>query len=358
MPGEAKTRSVKRATVLAAAMAGWTVLIGARLIQLQVIRHEHYRKQSEAQISSVEEVRAPRGSICDREGRNLALSVPCESIVVNPMRAPEPAITAGILAPILGLDPQQLEARLEAAARQRRGFLWVKRKVSFEEAERLRGLRLDWIEFRRESLRAYPKSSLAAHVLGGVDYRERGNGGIEQSLDGELGGKPGTVRVVRDVIRRGVDSQPGQPALAGKTIVLTIDERLQHVAERELAKAVESSHSQTGSVVVMDPKNGEILAMASYPFYDPNVAPASGNDLERRANHALSVPFEPGSVFKVVTVAAALETTRLTPETVVNAAADGSTFSAASSATIIPTARFRSPTCSPRAATSAPSRLA
>ena len=144
------------------------------------------------------------------------------------MRAPEPAVTAGILAPVLGLNPAELEARLAAAARQRRGFLWVKRRVSFaQESQRLRGLRLAWIELRPESLRAYPKGPLAAHILGSVDLEEHGNGGIEQSLEKDLRGRPGVARVIRDVVRRGVDSRIDVPAVPGKNLTLTIDERIQ-----------------------------------------------------------------------------------------------------------------------------------
>ncbi len=192
------------------------------------------------------------------------------------MRAPDPAVVGGILAPILGLDRAALESRLAAAVRERRGFLWVKRRVSYPEAQRLRELRFDWIEFRDESLRAYPKGSLAAHVVGGVDHLEQGNAGLEQALDKDLRGRPGVARVTSDVSHRGVDSQVYAEAVPGSGVTLTIDERVQYVAERELAKAVQATHSQTGSVVAMNPTTGEILALASYPSFDPNQPPASG----------------------------------------------------------------------------------
>jgi cell division protein FtsI (penicillin-binding protein 3) len=314
----AERQSTRRAALLIVVFLVWTILIVLRLVHLQVLRHQSYRKLSEAQTSRVVELPARRGRILDRAGRTLALSLPVDSVVVNPMRTPQPDISAGILAPVLGLDPTELEARLKAAAGQHRGFLWVKRRVSFQQSERLRDLRLGWLELRQESLRAYPKGSLAAHVLGSVDHEERGNAGIEQSLDSELRGRPGSMRLVTDVVHRGVDSQIELEALPGKDITLTIDERVQHVAERELARAVQESHSQTGSVVAMDPRTGDILALVSYPFFDANRPATSREELEHRANHAVSVPFEPGSVFKIVTVAAALETTSLLPETVIN----------------------------------------
>jgi len=308
----------RRAQALVLLLAAWAALIFGRLIQLQIFRHQHYRELAGKQTSSEDDIPAERGAIYDRMGRVLALSVPAESVFINPRLAPEPSIAAGILAPVLELDQPELEKKIAEAAARRRGFLWIKRKISFQQAERLRGLNLDWIKFERETLRAYPKGVLAAHVVGSVDHQGRGNAGIEQSLNKELSGTPGRVQTLHDVVRRTVESKILKPAIPGKSIRLTIDERIQHVAERELARAVVESRSLTGSVVVMNPKNGEILALASYPQFDPNQPPASAEDYEKRANHAVSVPFEPGSVFKVVTVTAALETTRLSPDTVIN----------------------------------------
>jgi cell division protein FtsI (penicillin-binding protein 3) len=314
----AERQATRRATLLAALFALWMALIAGRLVDLQVFRHHAYRKQSETQTNRLVTIPAPRGRILDRAGRTLALSIPVESVVVNPRRTRAYEVTAGILGPVLGLDQRQLEQALAAAAANRRGFFRVKSKVSLEEAERLRDLPLNSVDFQGESLRAYPKGPLASHILGGVDFQEKGNAGIEQALDAELSGEPGMARVITDVVRRAVDSRTEVEAVPGKNVTLTIDERVQHVAERELARAVQQSRSRTGSVVAMDPKTGDILALASYPPYDANQPVASKEDMERRANHALSVPFEPGSVFKLVTVAAALETTSLTPESVVN----------------------------------------
>jgi cell division protein FtsI (penicillin-binding protein 3) len=159
---------------------------------------------------------------------------------------------------------------------------------------------------------------LAAHVLGSVDFEEKGNAGIEQNLDVELSGRAGQARLLTDVKRRGIDSQSASDMKPGTPITLTIDERIQFVAEREIAAAVEAHHAQSGSVVVMNPYNGEILALASYPTYDPNLPPQPGEDKASRQNHAISVPFEPGSVFKVITLSAALETTDLQPTSMIN----------------------------------------
>jgi cell division protein FtsI (penicillin-binding protein 3) len=151
-------------------------------------------------------------------------------------------------------------------------------------------------------------------VLGSVDFEEKGNAGIEKALDAELRGIPGQTRLLTDVKRRGLDSQLSTEARPGTPLTLTIDERLQFVAERAIADAVEAHHAVSGSVVVVNPYNGDVLVMASYPTYDPNVPPQPGEGTGTRMNHAVSVPFEPGSVFKVMTLSAALETTTLNPD--------------------------------------------
>jgi cell division protein FtsI (penicillin-binding protein 3) len=298
----------------------WVALIAGKLVNLQVFHHQEYRRKSENQASKLVEIPAPRGSIHDRLGRPLALSMPVDSVAVNPLKVPAPKIAAGILARVFGVDRAEWEARLTAAAKESRGFLWVKRNADPSEVQRLRDMKppQEWIDFRRESLRAYPNGSLASHLVGGVDSEEKGNAGLEQSLDKELQGRPGQERLTRDVNQRGVGSQLQRPPLAGKDLTLTIDERVQHVAERELAKAVQDSHSRTGSVVAMNPVTGEILALASYPFFDAGRPAASEQDLQGRTNEAVSVPFEPGSVFKIITLSAALETTDVRPDTVIN----------------------------------------
>ena len=159
---------------------------------------------------------------------------------------------------------------------------------------------------------------VAAHVLGSVDFEEKGNAGIEKALDAELRGIPGQTRLLTDVKRRGIDSQLSTEARPGTSITLSLDERLQFVAERAIAAAVESHHAVSGSVVVMNPYTGDVLAMASYPTYNPNVPPQPGETMRTRMNHAVSVPFEPGSVFKVINLSAALETTNLNPESPIN----------------------------------------
>jgi cell division protein FtsI (penicillin-binding protein 3) len=295
----------------------WAALIAARLVQLQVVQHSQYAQLAHGQQQKLEEIKAPRGAILDRYGQRLAMSLPAESVCVDPLRVPDAAVAADILAKVLNLDSGDLLAKLKSASDGRRGFLWVKRKITPEEAKRLRDLNLEWIEFRTESQRYYPNRSLAAHVVGSVDFEEDGNGGVEQSLNQELQGHAGQLLVTEDVQKRGFASSIQRQPQPGQDVRLTIDSRIQFVAEQELAKMVAQHHAKSGSLVAMDPRNGDILAMANVPTFDPN-SPPNPSDIAARENLAVSAPFEPGSVYKVITLSAALETTNLRPESMIN----------------------------------------
>jgi cell division protein FtsI (penicillin-binding protein 3) len=295
----------------------WAALIAARLIQLQVVQHSQYAQLARGQQQKLEEIKAPRGAILDRYGQRLAMSLPAESVCVDPLRVPDAAVAADILAKVLNLDSGDLLAKLKSAADGRRGFLWVKRKITREEAQRLRDLNLEWIEFRTESQRYYPNRSLAAHVVGSVDFEEDGNGGVEQSLNQELQGHAGELLLTEDVQKRGFESSIQHQPQPGQDVRLTIDSRIQFVAEQELAKMVALHHAKSGSLVAMDPRSGDILAMANVPTFDPN-SPPNPSDIAARENLAVSAPFEPGSVYKVITLSSALETTKLRPESMIN----------------------------------------
>jgi cell division protein FtsI (penicillin-binding protein 3) len=295
----------------------WAALIAARLIQLQVVQHSQYAQLARDQQQKLEEIKAPRGAILDRYGQRLAMSLPAESVCVDPLRVPDLAVAADILAKVLNLDSGDLLAKLKSTAQSRRGFLWVKRKITRQEAKRLRDLNLEWIEFRTESQRYYPNRSLAAHVIGSVDFEETGNGGVEQSLNAELRGHAGELLLTEDVQKRGFASSIQHQSQPGQDVRLTIDSRIQFVAEQELAKMVARHHAKSGSLVAMDPRSGDILAMANFPTFDPNDPPKPGN-MAARENLAVSAPFEPGSVYKVITLSSALETTNLRPESMIN----------------------------------------
>jgi cell division protein FtsI (penicillin-binding protein 3) len=312
-----ETEETNRVRILARVALVWAAILVVRLVQLQVFSHKELQEAAQRQQELQQEIRVPRAAIRDRLGRPLAKSIPAESVCVNPLRIPDPGVAAEILGRILELDAPTLRDRISDAAKSQRGFLWVKRKISSEEEERLRSLNLDWIEFRTESKRCYPNGELAAHVVGTVDFRERGNSGIELEFNSELEGKPGEVRMVTDVKRRAYDSEVERPPVPAKEITLTIDSRIQFVAERELASAAERTHARSGSVVAMDAKTGEILALANWPTFDPN-QPVQKDRMAERNDVAVTSPYEPGSVFKIVTLSAAIEEGAVTPSTMIN----------------------------------------
>jgi len=303
----------RRLIVLVVALAGWSAAIVWKLASLQVSHHQEYAQKARRNQEIPRVLPAPRGSIYDRNGQPLAMSLPTESVTVNPLKLPDLGVAADLLEPVLHLENTGLYEKLKQAYENGRGYLVVKRQITAEEAESVRALPVDWIDIESASQRHYPKGKLAAHVLGGVDHAESGNAGVELELNELLHGEPGEELLLTDVKRRGIASRQSTEPKPGTPITLSIDERLQFVAERQLADAVESHGAVSGSVVVMNPQTGDVLALASYPAFDPNEPPEARGDGQRE-NHATSVPFEPGSVFKVITLSAALETTSLRPE--------------------------------------------
>src|ERR1039458_8467614 len=276
----------RRLKWLAGLILIWGGGILCKLVSLQVVHHRQYAGLARARQGQVVK-------ILDRTGAPLAMSVPTQSILVNPQKVPDLGVAADIFSMVLRMDRADLYARLEAARPDGRGYFVVKKKAAWEEAQRLRGMDFDWIQIDSGSERHYPNGPLAAHILGGVDFAEKGNSGIEKVLQAELEGAAGEERVLTDVKGRGIDALVESEPKPGAALTLTIDERLQFAAERELAAAAEAKGAHCGSVVVMNPRNGEILALASYPSYDPNRPPDGTDNPEARLNHASSVPFEP-----------------------------------------------------------------
>ncbi len=319
-----ETQSTKRLHWLLWLMLTWVALIFARLVSLQVIHHDDLLRQAQRQQSRTVEIQATRGAILDRSGQPLAKSLPAESVCVNPQKIPDAGVAADLLSRVLDMDRASLFEKIKSASARGSGFLWIKRKVTAEEAERVRSLDLDWVEFRTEMRRFYPRGTLAAHVVGSIgmvsreDTEEHGAAGIESSFDEDLAGEPGLARVFTDVKQNPYDSVVARAPDPGANVTLTIDPNLQYDAEKELNRAIESSGAKTGSIVALNPYNGEILALANYPSFDPNKAPGPDEIPGARSNLAITTPFEPGSVFKVITLSAALETTRLRPDSMIN----------------------------------------
>ncbi len=317
-------QSNRRLHVLLWLLLGWSGLVFARLVSLQVIHHDDLLKQAQQQQQRMREIPALRGTILDRSGQTLAKSMPAESVCVNPQRIPDAGTAADMLSRILDLDRATLYQRIEAARQRRSGFLWIKRKVLADEIERLRSLKLEYVEFRPEIRRLYPHHTLAAHVVGSMgmtesdDVFEHGTAGIESYFETDLAGRPGLTRVYTDVRQNSYDAVIARQPEPGANITLTIDSNLQYEAEKMIEKAVLSSGAHSGSIVAMNPYTGEVLAMANYPTYDPNDSPTSAEGENARSNLAVMAPFEPGSVFKTVTLSAALETGHVHPDTMIN----------------------------------------
>jgi cell division protein FtsI (penicillin-binding protein 3) len=284
----------------------WGVIIEARLVYLQVYRHDDYMARAESQQSRTIEIPAPRGDLLDRSGRVLAYSVPADSVYVVPSEIPE-ADRARVVAALCGaLDScdDAFRGSLAEKLRKKRAFAWVRRQVTPEEKRRVEALGIDAVDFIKESRRFYPNATVAAHALGYVSLDHAGLGGVELSYDKVIRGTPGKSLVQADA-RHKVFSSTERPPQAGASVELTIDRNLQFVVERELKAAIATHRAQGGAVVMMDPWTGEILAMANEPTFNPNAVSLSEPIALR--NRAIEDTYEPGSTFKTVTASAALE---------------------------------------------------
>src|SRR6185312_7657500 len=301
----------------------WAIAIVARLFLLQVVQHDKYveiaRRQQEEQIA----IHAPRGTILDRNGQPLAISLPVTALSVNPRQITNTEMASELLSSSLGMDQQTLYSKLTSAQKDHKGFLWIRHHLDPFATERLRNLHLAYATFHDESERQYPGGQTAAHVLGGLGVIKKegpeiqGVMGIERGMNNVLRGQDGEESILMDVHHKGIDSRIDSVEKPGTQLTLTIDSRMQYVAERELKAGVIAKHARSGSAIVMNPYTGEILAMANYPTYDPNTGPKEGDDPISRENLADQVPFEPGSMFKVITLSAALETTHLKPDSMI-----------------------------------------
>jgi len=306
----------RRLAVAAAGVILWTGAIEARLVYLQVVKHADLSARAERQQMRTVTAPAKRGEILDRRGRVLAYSVDAESIYAVPseIEQPQKAVFAicGALEDCTARERQQL---VERFGRQR-AFVYVRRQVTPEQARRVKALELEGIGFMKESRRFYPNKDLAAHLLGYVGIDGEGLHGIESAYDSLIKGRSGTVLVQTDA-RRHAFSRVEKPPTTGASLELTLDEYLQHIAERELRAGVEENDAQGGSALIMDPWSGEILAMASWPTFNPNAFRQSREDARR--NRAVQDLYEPGSTFKVVTASAALEEKVIRPTDLIDA---------------------------------------
>lgn len=294
-----------RLLVGAAIFMLWAVGIQARLLYLQVHKHHDLQARAENQSARTMDISAKRGDILDRHGRVLAYSVDADSVYGVPSEIKDPGKTASMLCVALTDCAQKERDALTARLRQKRAFVYVRRRVTPHQAKRIAELRLEGgVGFIKEDRRFYPNKQLAAQLLGFVGIDNKGLAGIEAAYDSQISGSLGKLLYQTDA-RGQAFSRLERPPTAGATVELTIDEYLQHVAERELRDAVERNRASGGTVLIMAPTTGEILALANEPTFNPNAFSSASPD--DRRNRAVQDIYEPGSTFKVVTASAALE---------------------------------------------------
>lgn len=295
-----------RTAVLCALIAVLPMLVLRKAVDLQVVRAEQLKAQAEGQSRRKLSLTPQRGAIYDRDGAELAVSVSAETIWANPRQlrksGQDVRSAAEQLATLLEIDQATLERRLSSD----RYFVWVKRRASAAESKATQALKLPGVSVSKVARRFYPNRELAAHVLGHADIDGRGLSGVELMLDTKLRGSGLSAPVVRDAYGNVVYSEHllDDFTTQGHDVTLTIDKALQHFAERELELAVRTVEARAGSVVVVDPTRGEILALANYPTFNLNEA-QHANDAQRR-NRAIIERFEPGSTTKPFVMAGAL----------------------------------------------------
>lgn len=289
----------------------WLAVVAGRLIHLQLFAHAELLARAQRQQQRLVEVAPKRGILFDRNGRELAMSVQVDSCFAVPSELSDAVLASRLLGKVLKKESDELLSRFRSS----RSFCWVARKLDPVQVERIRRLNLKGIYFQKENRRFHPKGTLAAHVLGYVDIDEKGLGGLEYSMNALVRGRPGRLLILADGRRRSFD-RTETAATLGANLVLTLDENIQYIAEKELAAAMEKTHAQAGTVIVQDPNNGEILAMANAPTFNPNAAGESRP--EARINRAISAAYEPGSTFKIITLSAAVDQGLTRPEELVD----------------------------------------
>ncbi|HXZ19061.1 MAG TPA: penicillin-binding transpeptidase domain-containing protein [Candidatus Acidoferrales bacterium] len=294
----------------------WIILLGlgavvGRLVQLQIVQYSEYLARARRQQQRIVEVSPARGVMYDRNLHELAMSIPEDSCFAVPAEISDPSLVARLLSGILEMDPEEIETRLTGS----KSFVWIARKLPADKVERIQALNLRGIYFQKESQRFYPKGDLAAHALGYVDIDGRGLGGVEYQYDDRLRGKPVQMLVMADARRRWYERH-GPDAGQAASLVLTLDVNIQYIAEKALKAAIAQTQAKAGVIVVQDPSTGELLAVANWPNFDPNAAGAAAP--ETRMDRAVSALYEPGSTFKIVTVAAALNEGITNPDEVID----------------------------------------
>jgi len=294
------------------------VLLAGRAFYVQVLNNQFFLHQGEVRFARTIDLPASRGRILDRNGQILASSVPAASIWAIPEDVDQdaPGVRAKLrqLARLLDMPEADLLARLSD---EDKSFVWIKRQLDWDLGKQIAALDIPGIYQRKEYKRQYPEGESAAHLVGFTNVEDLGQEGMELAFNKDLGGQAGSRRVIKDRLGRIVEDV-GEQVLPvdGHDVTLSIDERVQFVAYQQLRDAVQANKAKAGSVVVVDARDGELLAMANYPSFDPNNRRALTGDQLR--NRAMTDVFEPGSTMKPITVATALQLGRVQPQTIID----------------------------------------
>ena len=307
---DARTLSDRRIRLLLAVLGlAFAISIG-RAVWLQAVRAAPLANMAATQHREVVTLPARRGTIFDRSGVQLAIGEQRTTVYADPRVVQSPRAVAAAAERLLGVDPTKL---LPALADRRRAFVYVARQADPDAAARLAKLSLPGVSFYPEERRAYPQGAVAAHVLGYAGVDNRGLAGLERSLDGALAGKPGSQTIVKDPFGRAIDVLATRAEQEGRDVYLTIDHRIQATAESVLRQTVVDWRAKSASALVLDPRTGAVLAMAVSPRFNANRF--GQMPTARTRNRAVTDTYEPGSTFKLVTVAGALSDRVVTPRT-------------------------------------------
>lgn len=278
-------------------------ITAGRACYLQVYKRDFLAKEAERQHQRVVQLTPARGTIFDRNSAELAVSLEMDSCYAEPKSIEDLDLAATKLAPVIGMEREELKKKLQG----NRNFVWLQRRIPPEQVQRIKDLELDGIAFVKETKRFYPNSETASHVIGFTGLDPEGLEGIERKYDATILGTAGFLVTERDALGRDISLKGNlvKGATSGHNVILTIDRNIQHIAERELANAVNESRAKGGVALVMEPATGKVLAMANYPAFNPNAFQKYAPQQLR--NRAITDSYEPGSTFKVFLIASALE---------------------------------------------------
>ena len=314
MNKQANISRIRRFVLIGLMLSGFAVLAG-RSGQLQLLDHEFLQGQGDARHLRVVQVAAHRGMITDRNGEPLAISTPVQSVWVNPQELVASPADLARVARLLGQDVGRLQRLL--GQRQDREFVYLRRHISPDRAQQVMALNIPGVYLQQEYRRYYPAGEVAGHLVGFTNVDDAGQEGLELAFDDWLSGEPGAKRVVKDGRRHSIENVENiRSAHPGKDLKLSIDRRIQYLAYRELKAAVRQHHARSGSVVVLDNRTGEVLALVNQPSFNPNNRKRL--KVDRLRNRAATDVFEPGSTMKPFVIASALESGRYKVSTRIN----------------------------------------